>query len=140
MSPIGPTTSVCHLGHTWIFHSLALGILMLGVLALNSQHRRGRLASCLTSGEGITQVQPEGVKMEIRESSLKSHFFKIWLNNFISPTFIYQGSHVSLRMKWKFLAHKDWHDLDPNTSLHSPHSPPPQHTPTSPAKISPLNL
>lgn len=40
--------------------------------ALNSQCWLGRPTSCLTSGEGITQVQPEGIKVEMAESPLKS--------------------------------------------------------------------
>lgn len=33
--------------------------------------------------------------------------------------------HISFRMKWKLLAHLDLHDLDPDTSLGFPDSPPP---------------
>ena len=123
--PLAPLSLMSYTGPIWITHSLALGILMLSVLGLNSQHILGRLASCLTSGKSITQVQPEGIKIERKELSLKSLFKKkkIWLNH--SPTFIYQGSHISFRMKWKFLGHKDLQALDLNTSLCLPHPTPP---------------
>ena len=70
--PLAPLSLMSYTGPIWITHSLALGILMLSVLGLNSQHILGRLASCLTSGKSITQVQPEGIKIERKELSLKS--------------------------------------------------------------------
>lgn len=113
-----------HLRHVWAIHSLVPGVLMLSILPSTHSAGWADLLPAWPQGRGSH-------KCNLRASRLKwqsppwSLFVWTWLNCFISPTFIHQWSHISFRMKWKFLAHKDLHQLALHTPLRIPHCPPP---------------
>lgn len=65
-----------------------------------------------------------GVKGEMKRPPLKSLFLNSVKSLYFCNIYGSMIPHISFRMKWKLLAHLDLHDLDLNTSLCFPDSPP----------------